>query len=88
MFLISSLLTLTLTTFTIATSPLVNQNSRSCGNGSNYTTVDDPTTGSTLSFVTNSGICETTPEVNQYSGYISLGNNMVNNPSLRDICSS
>ncbi|KAH6677728.1 carboxypeptidase-like protein S1 [Halenospora varia] len=32
-------------------------------------------TGATLDYVTNSGICETTPGVNQYSGYISVGSN-------------
>lgn len=30
-------------------------------------------TDSTLEYVTNSGICETTPGVNQYSGYLSVG---------------
>ena len=33
-------------------------------------------TGAKLEFVKNSGICETTPGVNQYSGYISVGDNM------------
>lgn len=28
---------------------------------------------SSIDFVTNSGICETTPNVNQYSGYLSIG---------------
>jgi carboxypeptidase D len=32
--------------------------------------------GATLDFVTNSGICETTPGVNQYSGYISVGSKL------------
>jgi hypothetical protein len=30
-------------------------------------------TGSIIDFVKNSGICETTPGVNQYSGYFSVG---------------
>lgn len=30
-------------------------------------------TGAQIDFVTNSGICETTPGVNQYSGYLSVG---------------
>lgn len=30
-------------------------------------------TGSKIDFVKNSGICETTPGVNQYSGYFSVG---------------
>ena len=29
-----------------------------------------------LRYVANSGICETTPGVNQYSGYIDVGTNM------------
>ena len=33
-------------------------------------------TGSRMDFVNNSGICETTPGVNQYSGYLSVGDNM------------
>ncbi|EMD84874.1 hypothetical protein COCHEDRAFT_1149798, partial [Bipolaris maydis C5] len=33
-------------------------------------------TGAKLSYVKNSGICETTPGVNQYSGYLSVGPNM------------
>lgn len=33
-------------------------------------------TGAKLSYVKNSGICETTPGVNQYSGYLSVGSNM------------
>lgn len=32
-------------------------------------------TGATIDYVTNSGICETTPGVNQYSGYLSVGTN-------------
>ncbi|RJE16679.1 hypothetical protein PHISCL_10984 [Aspergillus sclerotialis] len=28
-----------------------------------------------MDFVQNSGICETTPGVNQYSGYLSVGDN-------------
>jgi carboxypeptidase C (cathepsin A) len=33
-------------------------------------------TGSSLRFVQNSGVCETTPNVQQYSGYLSVGANM------------
>lgn len=40
--------------------------------GRNVTVLEHAATGMTLDFVTNSGICETTPGVNQYSGYISL----------------
>ena len=32
---------------------------------------EDPASGASMSFVNNSGICETTPGVNQYAGYIS-----------------
>ena len=41
--------------------------------GVKRTIVEDESTGSKLDFVTNSGICETTPGVNQYSGYFSVG---------------
>lgn len=41
--------------------------------GTNYTTFTHTPTGATLEFVNNSGICETTPNVNQYSGYLSVG---------------
>ena len=45
-------------------------------NGVNYTVFNDTSTGAVMEFVTNSGICETTPGVNQYSGYLSVGTNM------------
>jgi hypothetical protein len=41
--------------------------------GVKRTIFEHEATGATLDFVTNSGICETTPGVNQYSGYISVG---------------
>lgn len=41
--------------------------------GVKRTIFEHEATGATLSFVTNSGICETTPGVNQYSGYLSVG---------------
>ncbi|KAB5517385.1 Alpha/Beta hydrolase protein [Coniochaeta sp. 2T2.1] len=44
--------------------------------GTNYTVFEHAASGAKLSFVTNSGICETTPGVNQYSGYLSVGTNM------------
>ena len=44
--------------------------------GANYTVFEHAATGSKIEFVTNSGICETTPGVNQYSGYFSVGTNM------------
>lgn len=36
-------------------------------------------TGSKIDFVKNSGICETTPGVNQYSGYFSVGSRIISN---------
>lgn len=44
--------------------------------GANYTVFEHAASGAKLEFVTNSGICETTPGVNQYSGYLSVGTNM------------
>lgn len=44
--------------------------------GVNYTVFEHAATGARLEFVKNSGICETTPGVNQYSGYLSVGTNM------------
>ena len=44
--------------------------------GTNYTVFEHAATGAKIEFVTNSGICETTPGVNQYSGYLSVGTNM------------
>ncbi|KAN0139051.1 putative carboxypeptidase S1 [Lactarius tabidus] len=76
MFGISSLLTLAFATFTVASPTLVDRRSFEVKNGVNYTTFEHAATGSKLAFVTNSGVCETTPGVNQYSGYISVGTNM------------
>lgn len=44
--------------------------------GANFTVFEHAATGAKMEFVTNSGICETTPGVNQYSGYLSVGTNM------------
>ncbi|KAF7557505.1 hypothetical protein G7046_g6023 [Stylonectria norvegica] len=44
--------------------------------GIDLTVFKHAATSSSLEYVTNSGICETTPGVNQYSGYISVGQNM------------
>lgn len=41
--------------------------------GVKRTVFEHGATGVTLDFVTNSGICETTPGVNQYSGYMNIG---------------
>lgn len=43
--------------------------------GTNFTVFEHAATGARMEFVTNSGICETTPGVNQYSGYLSVGPN-------------
>lgn len=45
-------------------------------NGVKYTVFEHAATGAKMEFVKNSGICETTPGVNQYSGYLSVGGNM------------
>lgn len=39
--------------------------------GIEYKLFEHAATGSTLQYVSNSGICETTPGVNQHSGYFS-----------------
>ncbi|RAK95830.1 putative carboxypeptidase S1 [Aspergillus ibericus CBS 121593] len=44
--------------------------------GIEYTVFNHAATGATLEIVANSGICETTPGVNQYSGYLSVGEDM------------
>jgi len=44
-------------------------------NGVKRTVFEHEATGAKIDFVTNSGICETTPGVNQYSGYLSVGSN-------------
>ena len=44
--------------------------------GTTYHTFEDKATGARMDIVKNSGVCETTPGVNQYSGYLSVGNDM------------
>lgn len=41
--------------------------------GVDHNIFEHEATGAKLDFVKNSGICETTPGVNQYSGYVSVG---------------
>ena len=41
--------------------------------GVKRTVFEHEATGASLDFVTNSGICETTAGVNQYSGYLTSG---------------
>ena len=68
---------LSLASVSIAT-PAPKQDKRSFveRDGTNYTVFEHAATGAKLQFVTNSGICETTKGVNQYSGYLSVGTNM------------
>lgn len=56
--------------------PLQDKHSFVKRNGVNYTVFEHAASGSRIEFVKNSGICETTPGVNQYSGYLSVGANM------------
>ncbi|KAL5085367.1 hypothetical protein Trisim1_010592 [Trichoderma cf. simile WF8] len=44
--------------------------------GITHTVFEHQATGAKIDYVTNSGVCETTPGVNQYSGYLSVGTNM------------
>lgn len=74
------ILGLALTTIALA-SPLPDSSSKDKRSfverdGTNYTVFEHAATGAKMEFVTNSGICETTPGVNQYSGYLSVGTNM------------
>ncbi|KAG7135288.1 hypothetical protein HYQ45_018900 [Verticillium longisporum] len=43
-------------------------------NGVKYKVFEHAATGATTKIVSNSGICETTPGVNQHSGYFSVAN--------------
>ncbi|KAF2087953.1 putative carboxypeptidase S1 [Saccharata proteae CBS 121410] len=45
-------------------------------NGVTYNVFEHRSTGAKMEYVKNSGICETTEGVNQYSGYLSVGDNM------------
>ncbi|KAK3988405.1 Alpha/Beta hydrolase protein [Cladorrhinum sp. PSN332] len=45
-------------------------------NGITYNVFEHSRTATKLSFVTNSGICETTPGVNQYSGYLTVNDTL------------
>lgn len=44
--------------------------------GVKRTVFEHEATGAKIDFVTNSGICETTKGVNQYSGYLSVGSEL------------
>ena len=62
----------------VAAAPTTTKDKRSFveRDGVNFTIFEHAATGAKLEFVTNSGICETTPGVNQYSGYLTVGTNM------------
>lgn len=62
----------------ITASPIANRDKHSFveRDGTNFTVFEHAATGAKMEFVKNSGICETTPGVNQYSGYVSVGTNM------------
>ncbi|KAH7138886.1 putative carboxypeptidase S1 [Dendryphion nanum] len=72
------LLTLLLVIVAVGASPTIHHDRRSSVEraGVLYNVFEHEATGSKLEFVVNSGICETTPGVNQYSGYLSVGDNM------------
>lgn len=59
-----------------ATHPLLKRSSYTNEDGVEHTVVLDKSTGAKLDFVTNSGVCETTPGVNQYSGYLDVGSGL------------
>ncbi|KAJ3490468.1 hypothetical protein NLG97_g5770 [Lecanicillium saksenae] len=52
-----------------------NKFSKRTEHGIEYNVFEHAATGSELKYVNNSGICETTPGVNQYSGYQTVGKN-------------
>jgi hypothetical protein len=67
---------LTFGCFTLASPILKDKRSTVEEDGVKYTVFEHAATKSVVKFVTNSGICETTPGVNQYSGYFSVGGGM------------
>jgi hypothetical protein len=64
---------LTLGSLTLASPILKDKRSIVEEDGVKYTMFEHAATNSVVKFVTNSGICEITPGVNQYSGYFSVG---------------
>ena len=75
---VSSLLAAALIASAIASTVTQKQDKRSTvvEGDTTYTKFDHAATGASIQYVTNSGVCETTPGVNQYSGYLSVGSNM------------
>lgn len=76
--LLSYLATAATCAYLTVAAPSIKQDKRSTleQDGVTYNVFEHAATGAKLKFVTNSGICETTPGVNQYSGYLSVGSNM------------
>ncbi|KAF2806525.1 putative carboxypeptidase S1 [Mytilinidion resinicola] len=56
--------------------PLKDKRSTTVKDGVTYEVFEHAATGAKLEFVKNSGICEKSAGVNQYSGYLSVGSNM------------
>ncbi len=77
MFGISIILTLVSATVAIASRDHVDKRSFQVRDDANRIAFRDDATGATLSYVTNCDICENTPGVNQYSGYVTIGNDEV-----------
>ena len=57
-----------------ASHPDLTHDAYTTDDGVAHTVVTDKSTNAKLDYVTNSGVCETTPGVNQYSGYLDVGN--------------
>jgi carboxypeptidase C (cathepsin A) len=74
--LASTIITAALGTLAFASPVTRDKRSTVVEDGVKYTLFEHAATSASIKFVTNSGICETTPGVNQYSGYLSVGTNM------------
>jgi hypothetical protein len=61
--------------YPMVSAPKLDKRSFEVKDGIRYNVYQHHATGATIKFVKNSGICETTPGVNQYSGYLSVGTN-------------
>src|SRR6266404_4081639 len=77
MFGISTLLTLASAALAVPSQVSTDSLSTRSINGVEHTLFEHAATGAKFSFVRNSGVCETTPGVNQYSGYISVSPDVV-----------
>lgn len=76
MFLRTIFLLATMASSAPTTSITANRLSTTNRDGTTYTVFEHATTGTKMQFVKNSGIYETTPGVNQYSGYLSVSEDM------------